>query len=285
MDVVSETPSTKSVYLGTLEKERPEFGVIVDEENEAGLWCSNIYTDRMMRRSQICDQWKTTEWHMFEDHHLFPDLKKCTNIYQHFDVVVIDLDDEKAKLFSEKRFGFYVNDNNQRNKKDGVWLRIYSEQEKQIVLSWVSYNEKGTVYRYGNEDRAFCLSENSQKVNRDLPSAKSVCEGASNNDVCSYIVMVTPVTENEKEKEKIYCDGVDGLLNPMFGTASATSSLKDKYRYTNVMQGGKTNTNFEETKPKYEGAPITFYHLTLVTYDDKEPKYSGMAKRVSKGAT
>ena len=301
MAVVLETPTptTKSVYLGTLEEERPEFGIIIDKENDADLWCSNIYTDQTMRISQICNQWKTTAWDMFDDddHHLFPDFKKCTNINQHFDVVAFDFDDEKAKLFSEKRFGFYVKNKNHRDgNDDGVLMRIYSQQEKRIVMNFVTYNGKGAIYRYGDEDNAFCLSENAQSVEDTLPSGESVCERASNNDVCSYIIMVTPIKNAEKKvtkKQKILCDGVDGIeddglletdgvdgllqtdcggggkkfLNPYtFGKASAPSSSKiNKYKYTNVKRGGETKQKLKETKIRYEGAPITFYHVVLVS--------------------
>ena len=234
-------------------------------------------------------------------------------------MVVFDFDDEKAKLFSEKRFAFYVKDKNHRygNDDDGVLIQAYSQQEKKMVVNFVTYSGEAVIYRYSNKDRAFCLSENAQLVEDNLPSAESVCEGAANNDVCSYIIMVTRI-KNAKvtKKQKIYCDGVDGIevdgslqtdgvdgllqtdgvgrrnstfgtasaydggisifgtasahgggrRNSTFGTASAPSSSKiNKYKYTNVMQGGETKQKFDEAKIRYEGAPITFYHVVFVS--------------------
>ena len=272
MAVVLETPTptTKSVYLGTLEEERPEFGIIIDKKNDADLWCSNIYTDQTKRLSQICNQWKTRAWHMFDDDD--HDFKKCTNINQHFDVVVFDFDDEKAKLFSEKRFAFYVKDKNHRYKNDdGVLMQVYSQQEKEMVVNFVTYSGEAVVYRYSNKDNAFCLSKNAQKVKDNLPSAESVCEGSANKDVCSYIIMVTRIYNAKVTKLPPLCDGVeddglwmtdgvDGLLQTDCG-----GSGKNKYNYTNVMRGGETNQEFNKTKIRYEGAPITFYHVVFVS--------------------
>ena len=146
-------------------------------------------------------------------------------------------------------------------------MQVYSQQEKEMVVNYVTYNGEGVVYRY--KDNAFCLSENDQTVKANLPSAGGVCEGASNDDddVCySYIIMVTPIKDAEKKLLKNKKFIVIELMELVpFGTASAPSSSKiNKYKYTNVMRGGETNQEFNETKIRYEGAPITFYHVFLV---------------------
>ena len=67
------------------------------KKNDADLWFSNIsnYTER-----QICNQWKKTAWRMFDDDDY--DFKKCKSIKQHFNVVVFEFENEKAKAYSEK---------------------------------------------------------------------------------------------------------------------------------------------------------------------------------------
>ena len=328
MDVVSVTPS-KSVYLGHRDKDRPEFGIIIDEKNDAGLWCSSLYTDKEMRQSYVCEEWKTTEWDMFENIYFSNDLKKCKDINQYFDLAVFEFDSEKAKLCKQKRFGFYVNNNNKGDENEGVVVRVYSRQEKQFVLSWVTYEKYDTVWRYYDQDCAFCIDENSQSVDDRMTSAEGVFKDSSNKDICSYIIMVTRVKKNKEEKIFAYSndsadnwpdddddnwtcdcgrrdtphkhtstrDGVDETdggehytstrdgvddddetdggghhHDSIFGVAdSATQSSKKNYQYANVKRGGKTNVTFKDTKPIYEGAPINFYHVTIVTRNCTKP--------------
>ena len=257
----------ETTFLGQQEKGTASVGIIAGKH-----WCEDIFTDKKMRDTQYYQRWKP-EWSIFthNDSEFEHVEEKCKDFKEYSDIVVFVPKHDKGDEM-EKNFGFLVDNSGNEGEEEYAMVKIYSEQEHKMLFdgSFVVQNgRRSNILRCGKRDSAFILSKHATKFEK-YDSAGQAFDQTSNDDVCSYRIMMTKVRGKKRERnyavevdDRNITDYVDGCETDSVDGCETDSGGEELY-HTNVGRGQKTGQVFQTVEVEYNGAPIIFYKVVFI---------------------
>ena len=259
----SEKTPTTTVLLGQSHANFPTLSIFARDNN--GKWCHNVRIKEGSKSTKKYNNWNNDELYMFSNEDRT--LKRCTQIYEHSDIVIFTPYNESNKLDYE--FGFSIDNSSSPSNKFAILYVFSNQQEDMVFRGFVAPpGEITELIRYGDSDCAFTLNRSQIKA-KNLKSAKIINEEMGNT-VCSFKLLLTPmekrITALRAMVDSMEEDKVDYVNDDYEMDGSGDN---DQLYHTNLFQGGETKQDFNYIHVDYKNDPVHIFDVTIL-FDSKK---------------